>query len=604
MRPLILAAVLVLGVTPHTHAQRESTLPPPPLAEPVAIAVHRGKEVEISLRASGRTPSPLKFLIRSQPRHGTLGEIQSSGPRSASVVYRQDPDSSATHDRFRFAVQAVDSPVSAPAEVTISILESPAQITAPESVDFGTTGVGKIATTKIPLRNTGGSPGIARVSVDPPWTIEGPAERLIPPGGEFPVIVAFSPNSARRFEGTLRLSGFPDVFTRLQGEGRHLLSVTPSGEIFLPAENGREAMFSVKNHSEAPQLVRIEVPQGLQIPDPVEIPPGESSKIVLKVRPDWNAGIDGEAVLSSSGLELRVPVRAEPEPARLESGDSLDFGILVEGARIEKTFAIRNVGGQPADLAVSAPPEIVVFPEPSRVVIPPGESQTFTAALYGNQHMQSPGKLIFTTGNAASLEIPWRVRARDTPAEIPLPTLPTFPAAGIAAQSWKPSGQSAEEGSETLWVPEGGFEFLSAVPGRVRLAWKTPIPPPARYSLEWRSLVFAGDDLPPSVKWNPMPSCRFSESEGRVTAEIMRLPPDSAWIVRFVLWNDAGTQTGHSEALRIVSPPLPPPPFGGLIAVVLGIGVIAALAIFLIRRAHRSSVEEDRLRIRRLESPD
>jgi hypothetical protein len=556
--------------------------------------------VEISLHASGRTPPPLKFLIRSQPAHGALSEIRSSGPRSASVVYKHNPSLPAASDRFRFAVQAVDSAVSAPAEVAINISEAPPKISAPGIVEFGRVGIGESVTRQIPLKNTGGTSAVLRAGVNPPWSIHGKQEVIIPPGGEFGMTVAFSPQTPRAYEGTLSLTGFPDVRVSLNGEGSEPLTISPSKEIFLSHSSGRRAKLTVQNLSEASRAVRIEVPEGISFSGPREVPPGASAEFTLTIDPGWKKAIDGTLTISSGGFWKQVPIRGDAQPAVLASDDSIDFGVIEDGKRIERTFEIRNIGGLPASLVADIPPGMVIFPDPSRVVIPPEDSHKFTAALHADQDVRTAGKITFTTEGSPALAISWQAK-RNVPRAWESSALPPFPSRGVPVDKFldESLSDSASADKNDVWSPENGFELVSAVPGRIQIAWRAPDPPPARYSLEWRSLEFAGDDVPPSIHWRPMHSCRFSEVEGRVVADIMRLPPDSSWIVRFVLWDADGSRLGQSDALRIASPPRPPAPWGRLVLLALGIMVLAAAA-FLYLRARRAARIEEQIRISRL----
>ncbi len=55
---------------------KENLPPPPPMPQAQDVSIYRGRSIEIPLRAIGRSPGQLRFLIRTQPKHGTLGPIQ------------------------------------------------------------------------------------------------------------------------------------------------------------------------------------------------------------------------------------------------------------------------------------------------------------------------------------------------------------------------------------------------------------------------------------------------------------------------------------------------------------------------------------------------
>ncbi len=57
------------------------------MAVPGKVSVYRGNTVIIPLRASGRTPGQIRFIVRTEPKFGTLGEILVTGPTTAEVAY-------------------------------------------------------------------------------------------------------------------------------------------------------------------------------------------------------------------------------------------------------------------------------------------------------------------------------------------------------------------------------------------------------------------------------------------------------------------------------------------------------------------------------------
>ena len=142
MRPRRYLVLLTLFASAPLQAEpKDPPLVPPPMAQPQTLSIFRGENIEVPLSAQGRAPSQLKFLIRSLPSKGRLGEIRVTGPKSAEVSYFHDETSEGS-DSFTFAVQAIDSPVSAAAPITISICEEPPTLSVVKSVDFGTMEVG------------------------------------------------------------------------------------------------------------------------------------------------------------------------------------------------------------------------------------------------------------------------------------------------------------------------------------------------------------------------------------------------------------------------------------------------------------------------------
>ncbi len=116
-----LVLIALLAVAAAQADPKDPPIVPPPMAQPQSLSIFRGRSIDVPLRAQGRAPGQLKFLIRSLPAKGRLSEIRLTGPKSAEITYFHD-DTSEETDSFTFAVQAFDSPVSAAAPITITIV--------------------------------------------------------------------------------------------------------------------------------------------------------------------------------------------------------------------------------------------------------------------------------------------------------------------------------------------------------------------------------------------------------------------------------------------------------------------------------------------------
>jgi hypothetical protein len=145
------------------------------MAQPQDLSIFRGRSIEVPLRAQGRTPGQLKFLIRSRPSKGRLGEIRTTGPKSGVITYTHESADDGA-DSFTFAVQAMDSPVSAAAAISIAVLEEPPALSVVHSVDFGRVLLGETSEQQVVLRNSGGGMLTGRMDVSPPWAILGSSE--------------------------------------------------------------------------------------------------------------------------------------------------------------------------------------------------------------------------------------------------------------------------------------------------------------------------------------------------------------------------------------------------------------------------------------------
>ena len=101
-----------------------------PQAKPVTVSVMRGGENWIGLSAATNSLKLLEFVIRSEPKHGKLGE-QVRDPEATfrvSVPYTPPADLGITEDEFTYAAKIPGVAVSETVAVKILILEAMYQL--------------------------------------------------------------------------------------------------------------------------------------------------------------------------------------------------------------------------------------------------------------------------------------------------------------------------------------------------------------------------------------------------------------------------------------------------------------------------------------------
>jgi len=590
------------GPPPAAVGRSLEGMNPPPLAEAAVVEVERGGEVEIPLRASGRVPGRPRFLIRRDPVHGSLGEIRIVDKNTAVVTYRHSGARGTSHDDFRFAVQAVDSPVSAPAEITISIKEPPPKIRGPASVDFGSVGVGGSRVREIHFVNEGGSATTMRVEVGAPWALVSQDVLDLPAGETRVVGVEFRPERAGTFGGTLRLSGDPPLLVALWGEGAALFGIEPEGELVAVDSARAFPALRVKNLTDRDLEIGFSVPAHVEEIPPMVLPAGAAGEVRFEISGGWKGPVEGGAVIGAEGSEVRVPLRAGGAPARLvlDGAASVDLGEVHAGERVVFETRVGNSGGSPAMLDADVPADFVVIPAPETIVLPPDGSRTFTVALESTR----PGAIEETVAfhEPGGSRIALAVRATIGGGAPPPPAPPgAVPTRNLILPE-PPDGIPGVAQGGGVWMPPGGFQLLAQSPGSVVIGWREEEPVPARYLFEWRSLEYAGDDLPPKILWHPMPEVRFQRKSDGVSATIMRLPPDSSWFVRFVPVGPKGARLTPSGTLRIESPPLPRAPWKTILLVTVLCAAAAAFAARTIAKIRAASRAAELKRIAEIEN--
>jgi hypothetical protein len=266
--------VLPLGAAPKKGA--EEIMIVPPKAEPSFARVFLDVPQAVTLHLSGRVNEPVEFFIRKKPRHGRLGEIRRTGPKSAIVDYTPNPGITPGSDSFTFAAKSMDSPVSAQARIDIQLLRRPAELEFKRQLDFGDAYLGDITAAHLIFRNHGGEAATVSLHAEEPWHIDTSNEVTVPGGGELSVEVFFEPKSLGKFQGrfvvkssvqdvdlpSISLTGFARESIAHPAQG---LTITSAMRAALPAS------IPFTNHSDRERSLDFEWPASIDAPSSVSI---------------------------------------------------------------------------------------------------------------------------------------------------------------------------------------------------------------------------------------------------------------------------------------------------------------------------------------------
>lgn len=576
---------------------------PPPMAEPVAAQVERGGSVEILLKASGRIPSPPKFLVRSLPAHGVLGEPRPLDRTSALITYTHDASQGSGMDSFRFAVQAVDSPVSAPATVTIRIANPPARLEAPAELDFGEVPEGGASIKQLRIQNAGGSSARVAPTVDAPWSCNTPVPRDLAPGSGAVWDIHLRAGDPGELTGEIHFPGFPAARTQLRARVVRLVEFPDAPPLELSEKNGFRNSLRLRNPGETPLELTVGVPEGFAADSQVKIPAqGEAALDVAAVEGHTQAAA-GNLTFSWGASHREFPVRAAALPARVVTipAEDLEFSKAEDPATT--VFALENQGGQPAEFSWSPPPGLILTPDPASVVLPPGGRKTF-AATWNHPGKNAPAAFALEVRDGATLSIPLRAPKITAPGTSPpQPQLPPrvveTPSAVIQTPEATPLLHE-DIPAECRMIDS--LETLSAMPGVIEIAWPLPSPPPASFEIQYRSLEFTSMNAAPRTIWTTRKDVDIRVDGHRARALINRIAPDSSWSIRILGRGSDGRIVAASPVIRLTSPPNPPKLWivwlmaGGLLTIPLLWG------IHRWRQTIHSLRQADNERIRNLEN--
>jgi hypothetical protein len=595
-RYLVLVALLA-GPTLQA-APNEAAVLPPPMAQPQSLSVFRGRSVEIPLQAQGRTPGQLKFLLRSRPSKGQLGEVRVTGPKTAVVTYTHNDESEGS-DSFTFAVQAVDSPVSAPATITITVSEEPATLSVVHSIDFGSVQVGETRAEQIILRNSGGGVLEGRMDTTPPWKILGTAEYRLGRNQARKVLVVCAPGEEQKYSGKLVFSHDTRCAVELFASAESPFEFEPSREIELASgdgDNTRSGSVLIRNRTSRDRTVEISVPPEITSLDRVTVPAGEERRIALQTQPAFLGASEGALSFVSEGFRHSIPLRvfALQPLLRIEPREGLDFGSIEPSKRYTGFLRIKNEGGSAARLRATTPNDILLLPDPNTAVLQPGETRVFEVALQPSSIGNYRSEIVIDAGGGkpVSVDVAGRMAAQP-------PEVKKIPTATLDPASREPAlAESANDRSLSAIPPVTEIKVLKASNRVFEIGWSKPAPDPMNWVIQQHQFEM-GD--PPKLVWKDLRNIKFFEKNGMAVARFENLAPGQIWLLRIVSVDEQGRRSLPSPTFKLSSAPTKRFPWPWWIAGLLAV-TAAAFAWSKLREHRQAEALREANRIARIDS--
>ncbi len=591
-----LVLVALLAGPALQAAPNEAPVLPPPMAQVQSLSIFRGRSVEIPLQAQGRTPGQLKFLLRSRPSKGQLGEIRVTGPKTAVVTYAHN-DESEGNDSFTFAVQAVDSPVSAPATITITVSEEAPALSVAHSIDFGSVQVGETRAEQIILRNSGGGVLEGRMDATPPWKIRGTAEYRLGRNQARKVLIVCAPGEEQKYSGKLVFSHDTRCAVELFASAESPFEFEPSREIELAGEDGdnaRSGSVLIRNRTSRDRTVEISVPPEITSLDRVTVPAGEERRIALQTQPAFLGASEGALSFVSEGFRHSIPLRvfALQPLLRIEPREGLDFGSIEPSKRYTGFLRIKNEGGSAARLRATTPNDILLLPDPNTAVLQPGETRVFKVALQPSSIGNYRSQIVIDagTGKPASIDVAGRIAAQP-------PEVRKIPTAILEPASREPPVAEPEPDTSVSAVPPvTEIKVLKASNRIFEIGWKKPAPDPVTWVIQQHQFEMGE---PPTLVWKDLRNIKFFEKNGMAVARFENLAPGRVWLFRIVSVDEQGRRSTPSPTFRLLS--APPKQFPSLwwLAALLAAGT-AAIGWTKIRKRRQAEASREANRIARI----
>ncbi|CAN5638080.1 hypothetical protein BH09VER1_BH09VER1_15750 [soil metagenome] len=528
--------------------------PPPPMAQGQTVSLYLGQSVEVPLKAIGRAPNPLRFLIRTPPQHGKLGEIHITGNKTAFVTYTHDEKAGLAADSFTFAVQAMDGPVSAQGVINIVVSEEPPAFATEAEVEFPKVWTGGASEQEIVIKNTGGGIIKGTANLTSPWKIIGKADYWLARKQAAKLLIQFAPKDAGAYRDKLTFSHDGKAAVRLIGRAAAAFEFEPSKKVELSTEGNamaRTGKLLIRNKTDQERTVKITVPPEIAAPKEVTIAAGGEQNISLQTIADFVEALDGSITIESDGFsqQLDLHVFALPPRLKFEPAAGIAFGEIQSERHYKSTLTLINSGGDSAHLRASMPKEIRIQPDPNSEVIKIGEKRVFEVAFESGKPGNYQGTIEIKPEDGLGISVPVTARIAPPPAApekastATLTPRDTSPEIATGPELGKYNDTPAVTAIKTLKT--GKYEL--------EIGWQKPGPNAVAYLLEVRSLMPAG--RAPKIVWTEWRDVKYLEENGLSIARVERLHPGQALFFRISSIDGTGKHSRPSETIRLYTPP-------------------------------------------------
>lgn len=560
-----------LGLGQPLHAERK---PPPPVLgaappQPVEmnLKVHREGKTEIPLRIYGKAGEPLKYLIRTQPQHGKLSDPVAKEREVAVVIYEPTADLGITTDKFAYAVQSGVG-VSAPVEVTITIVDQPPQLQIQDTIDFGTIRAGSTTSRLLELSNQGGMIANGDVIVDAPWKLEGKSGYHLRNGDIAVFKLIFTPELGGKIEGVARYTSDPEHSTTLRGVAEAAITAVPERWVLqqTPGETVRSGAFELTSQLDEARTLELKTDAHLKIPAQVTIPPHGTVSVSVEATADITQPLDTEIRLTAKDFTVSVPVQVPALGAVFRATTpAVAFGRIPAGKEASASFGLENIGGAAGNLSWEISPPFRLSEKGT--ILQAGEKKEFRIETDGKTGGKFRTWLKIRAG-AQSFDIPVEAEIAGGPRPAPVApaAAPSVPVSGGSPTS--SSGESPEQAdtapSHSLprfvrydWAPDArlpeGVHVGNITSSSAEIIWPAKLSTATQFRIDMRQLQLDKDGKL-QISWVTPTDIPIVTRGSDYVAILKGLRSGTPWTIRVLPMQFAGNAGAPLFTLEFVTP--------------------------------------------------
>jgi hypothetical protein len=599
------------------------------LAQPVKVRCLRGYAVQVRLNAAtAETTRRVEFLVRTQPRHGQLGEIVPvPGDNDVALVtYQCNAPAGVVEDRFTYGARVAQGRVSAAVDVIIEIVEPEPVLEMTQEVNFGRVMIGMELRTELEIMNTGLKAYEDTIVLPTPWKagLEGKETVRIEPGKSVRVPIYFRPDRTGKFQAKHALMPDEGATIYLGGEGVVPCSVDQDGvRLTWDATKGvRTGSVWIREATGTDQILHASGGGRLTMDEQIVLGGDETVELVISLPATDVVPLSDRLRITSGHYESVVDVMADAAPAVLEM-KSLDrpefhFGFVPEGVERSHTFVVRNRGGAAAPVKAMVSQGFRLEGERENFLLTPGEEMGVTVVMETKKRGAQTG-LLTISGAGAEFRItlsgtvivsPERQRTGSPAAMERAFATDDFGGgeAGVTAEEGEAGRGDGEEGDmagKDFWAPFfpvdwEDHQYVASVPSVQKIFLKEA--DPYRLELYWEqlhagltySVEFEAMWLDPEAGvmkklWVPVEGVKFRKIDGQVHARIDDLQPGSSYVMRVLAINPLDEVSRPSTIVMAWTPDAVPFPWKKLFWAGM-VGLLVVLLVLKWVKAYRNQV--------------
>lgn len=496
------------------------------------LSLERGQQIVVPLAIYGAGVEGMEYVIRSAPKYGKLSAVHITGAITAAVTYTAPEQTTATEDRFTYAVRTSDG-VSAAVPVVITISEAaglPPRLSVPASMEMPPIRPGETSSVIIEIKNTGGGFAEGQLDVSEPWKIDGSPKFRLGGGSKAEFTVTFSSSTTGPHKADVSYGARQRVSTTLNVAVLAPITFSPA-LIELKTKLGvttRSGQVQITNAGTEPVMVGIKHGGKLLTETSLTIAGRSEHTLAVFAEPGEVGAVEDKLQFTAGTWSSEVPVIAPALGPIVSCREkSVAFAAVAVNRTAQSSITLENTGGTAIALSFSANGPFRA--DPSSIALKPKSTATIAVLCKAESAGTALGKLAIV-GSDVRIEVPLSAQVA---AAATVPATTRNSQATVVESSAEPERETppalTNSPSVATEIPNLVGKVTKATPTAATFAWKAG-PLPDRHA-QVRSLA-AGPNGP-IINWTDV-RATFRQEGNMTLCDVDELKPTTLHTWRVV----------------------------------------------------------------------